>query len=461
MNDAATEKGKQMNTPTDAVAAAYLLGRQGRLSDVEAAQFRDAERLFPGGALGGNALPKDVRFVVSHGKGARFWDTSGNEYIDYVLGSGPLVLGHAHPAIQRAVAEQAGQGTHFFAYLNSRAVDLARKVTPYIRCAERIRFTTSGSESTFHAIRMARAFTGKPRILKFEGAYHGTHDYAQHSTAPKTMRDFPAPTPDTAGIPASVTDLTLVAPFNDVEVLERIVAEHAHELAAVIIEPIQRIISPKPGYLKKVREITARHGALMILDEVVTGFRYGLGGAQAHFDIKPDLATYGKIIGGGLPVGAVAGRADILDQSDPSHKGESGYVYQNGTLQGHPLGCAAALATIAVLEEPGFYDRLFSIADRLRSGLQQVFDRHNMGVIVFGDGPMWHFLFTDRVPENYRDILASDNRKLVRFDIELIRQGIFVLPGNRRFVSIAHTDRDLADTFEAFDRACRAFKTAA
>ena len=446
-----------MSSAANTIAPVHHLGRQGWLSDIEAAQFRDAERLFPGGALGGNALPKDVRFVFSHGKGARFWDTSGNEYIDYCLGSGPLVLGHAHPCVQKAVAEQAMQGTHFFAYLNARAIELARKVKPYMRCAERIRFTTSGSESTFHAIRLARAFTGKTRILKCEGAYHGTHDYAQHSTSPKVTLDFPVPSPDTAGIPPAVTDLTLVAPFNDAETLERLVAAHAHELAAVIIEPIQRIISPKPGYLDKVREITARHDVLLILDEVVTGFRYGLGGAQEYFDIKPDLATYGKIIGGGLPVGAVAGRADVLDQADPTFKGEAGYVYQNGTLQGNPLGCAAALATIGALEEPGFYDRLFGIADRLRNGLQEVFDRHRMGVVVFGEGPMWHFLFTDHPPENYRDILASDTRKLVRFDVELIRQGIFVLPANRRFVSITHTDRDLEGTFDAFDRACIAF----
>jgi glutamate-1-semialdehyde 2,1-aminomutase len=449
-----------MNKPVESIAQEYRLGRQGRLSEAEAAEFRDAEALFPGGALGGNALPKDVRFVVSHGKGGRFWDTSGNEYIDYVLGSGPVVLGHAHPAIAKAIAEQAQRGTHFFAYLNERAVELARKVRPYIRCGERIRFTTSGSESTFHAIRLARAFTGKARIVKFEGAYHGTHDYAQHSTAPKVALDFPQPAPDTAGIPQNVSDLTLVAPFNDAEALERIVAAHAHEIAAVIIEPIQRIISPLPGFLQQVREITRRHGVLMILDEVVTGFRYGLGGAQEYFDIAPDMATYGKIIGGGLPVGAVAGRADIMDQADPTQKGQAGYVYQNGTLQGNPLGCAAAIACIGVLEEPGFYERLFGIADRLREGLQAVFDRNAMGVVVFGEGPMWHFLFTDRVPRNYRDITASDTKALIRFDYELIRQGIFVLPGNRRFVSAAHTDRDLADTFEAFDRACRAFKAA-
>lgn len=453
-------KGVLMNAPSESGLLPYRLGRQGRVTDTERDQFRDAAQLFPGGALGGNALPGDARFVVSHGKGARFWDTSGNEYIDYVLGSGPLVLGHAHPAIQKAVAEQAGRGTHFFAYLNEQAIELARKVKPHIRCAERIRFTTSGSESTFHAIRLARAFTGKDRIVKFEGAYHGNHDYAQHSTSPKRVVDFPTPSPDTSGIPTIVSDLTLVAPFNDPQALEKIIQQHAHELAAVIIEPIQRIISPRPGFLQQVREITARHGVLMILDEVVTGFRYGLGGAQDYFDILPDLATYGKIIGGGLPVGAVAGRADVMDQADPSKKGEAGYVYQNGTLQGNPLGCAAALACIAALEEPGFYDRLFGIARDLRAGLQEVFDRHRMGVVVFGDGPMWHFLFADRPPENYRDILASDTKKLIRFDGELIRQGIFVLPGNRRFVSIAHGPNDLEETFVAFDRACRAFLAA-
>jgi glutamate-1-semialdehyde 2,1-aminomutase len=444
--------------PTRMVAVSRpLLGRRGRLSDREAAEFADAERLFPGGVLGGNALPKDVRFVFSHGRGSRFWDTSGNEYIDYVLGSGALVLGHAHPAIQKAIAEQATRGTHFFAYLNEPAVQLARRVSPYIRCAERIRFTTSGSESTFHAIRLARGFSGKQRLLKFEGGYHGNHDYAQHSTSPKGAAAFPTPVPDSAGIPPEVRDLVMVSEFNDAEALERLVSQHAHELAAVIIEPIQRIISPKPGFLKAVRDITRRHGVLLILDEVVTGFRYALGGAQEYFDIEPDLATYGKILGGGLPVGAIAGRADIMDQGDPGQKGQPGYVYQNGTLQGHPLGCAAALATMDIIEDHNFYPSLFSIADRLRQGLQEVFDRHGMGVVVFGDGPMWHFLFADRPPENYRDILASDQKKLARFDVELIRQGIFVLPGNRRFVSITHTEQDLQDTFEAFDNACKAF----
>jgi glutamate-1-semialdehyde 2,1-aminomutase len=434
------------------------IGRHGRLSERERLEFETAERLLPGGALGGNALPADARFVFARGDGSRFWDSSGNEYIDYVLGSGTMFIGHAHPKIQEAVSEQVRRGTHFFAYLNEQAIELAARVTPHIRCAERIRFTTAGSDSTFHAIRLARGFTGRPKILKFEGAYHGVHDYAQLSTAPKQLANFPTAIPDTAGIPEVVRDLMLVAPFNDVDTLGSILAEHGQEIAAVIIEPIQRIISPKPGFLQAVRELTCEHNILMILDEVVTGFRYGLGGAQAYFDITPDLATYGKIIGGGLPVGAVAGRADIMDQANPSNKGQPGYVYQNGTQQGHPLGCAAALATMDILEEPGLYERVFAISDKLREGLQAVFDDNDMGLLVFGEGPMWHMLFTDKVPQNWRDITSTDTKKLAAFEAEMIRQGLFVLPNNRRFISIRHNERDLAETFEAAERACKVFK---
>lgn len=437
--------------------ASVQLGRHGRLSPAEADQFVMASHALPGGALGGAAMPADVRFVVSHGKGPRFWDTSGNEYIDYVLGSGAMFLGHAHPAVQQAVAEQAGRGTMFFSYLNEPAVAAAARVAKHMRCGERIRFTTSGSESTFHAIRLARGFTGKAKILKFEGAYHGTHDYAQLSTTPKQSSNFPVAQPDTAGIPDVVRDLMLVAPFNDLDVLRSLVEAHAHEIAAVIVEPIQRIISPRPGFLQGVRELTAKHGVVMILDEVVTGFRYGIGGAQAYFDVVPDLATYGKIIGGGLPVGAVAGRADIMDQADPAKKGQPGYVYQNGTLQGHPLGCAATLAVMDVLEAPGVYDSVFAMADKLRAGLQAVADRHRLGLTVIGEGPMWHLLFASRPPVNYADIIRTDMKKQAALETEMLRQGIFVMPNTRRFVSITHTDAELDQTFDAFDRACHAF----
>lgn len=440
------------------VQAVRAIGRNGRLSAKEEQEFADAERLLPGGALGGNALPHDLRFVFARGDGSRFWDTSGNEYIDYVLGSGTMFIGHAHPKIQAAVVDQVARGTHFFAYLNEQAINLARRLRGHIRCAERIRFTTSGSDSTFHAIRLARGHTGRNKVLKFEGAYHGMHDYAQLSTAPRQPSNYPTPVPDTAGIPESVQDLMLVAPYNDPDTLASILAEHGHDIAAVIIEPIQRIISPRPGFLAAVRELTHKHGIVMIMDEVVTGFRYGLGGAQDYFGVIPDLATYGKIIGGGLPVGAVAGCADIMDQADPGKKGQPIYVYQNGTQQGHPLGCAAALASLDILEEEGVYERVFAQADKLRAGLQKVFDDERMGIRVFGDGPMWHMLFTDKVPVNWRDVLAADSKKLAAMEVELIRNGLFVLPQNRRFISIRHTDEDLEATFEAAARACRALK---
>lgn len=444
---------------TGAIAqAGQTIGRNGHISLKEKQEFADAERLLPGGALGGNALPRDLRFVFARGDGSRFWDTSGNEYIDYVLGSGTMFIGHAHPKIQAAVAEQVTRGTHFFAYLNEQAIDLARRLKTHIRCAERMRFTTSGSDSTFHAIRLARGFTGRNKILKFEGAYHGMHDYAQLSTAPRNPSNYPTPVPDTAGIPEPVQELMLVAPYNDPETLASILAEHGSDIAAVIVEPIQRIISPLPGFLQAVRELTQKHSIVMIMDEVVTGFRYGLGGAQDYFGVIPDLATYGKIIGGGLPVGAVAGRADIMDQADPSKKGQPIYVYQNGTQQGHPLGCAAALASLDILEEPGVYERVFAQADKLREGLQKVFDDERMGIRVIGEGPMWHMLFTDKVPVNWRDVLAADSKKLAAMEVELIRNGLFVLPQNRRFISIRHTDDDLEATFEAARRASRALK---
>lgn len=432
------------------------LGWNGGMSAREEALLGLAADQFPGGVLGGNALPDDCRFVFAEGLGSRFRDSSGNEYIDYVLGSGSLFLGHAHPGIVRAVTEQAGKGTHFFALLNEVAIEYGRRLKPLIRCAERLRFTTAGSDSTFHAMRMARAFTGREKILKFEGGYHGVHDYAQMSTTPSGTSN--GPQPDTAGIPAAVQELTLVARWNDLDSVEAMFRAEGQNIAAVIMEPIQRILSPKPGFLHGVQEIARAHGALFILDEVVTGLRYGLKGAQEYFDITPDLATYGKVVGGGLPVGAVAGRADVLDQADPHQKGQPGYVYQNGTLQGHLLGCAAGIATIDILSEPGIYERTFTIADELRVGLKDIFTRNGLGVTVFGEGPMWHFLFTDRVPTTYQDIRKSDLAKLHQLETELIRRGIFILPNNRRFVSIAHDRADLAATFEVVEAVCKAVK---
>ena len=221
---------------------------------------------------------------------------------------------------------------------------------------------------------------------------------------------------------------------------------------------MQRIIAPEEGFLEGLRALCAERGILLVFDEVVTGFRLGLGGAQSYYGVTPDLCTLGKIVGGGTPLGAIAGRADVMEQCDPRHKGEDGYVYQNGTLNGNPLCAAAALATLDELERPGVYERLFEYSGTLRSAIAEVLQRHAMPVVCFGTGPMWHILFADRPPRSHRDVMASDGAALVRLDHELIRQGLFVLPGTRRFVSTEHGDAEIEDTVRAVDRACRRFR---
>ena len=317
-----------------------------------------------------------------------------------------------------------------------------------------MRFLPTGTEAVQAAIRVARRATGRKLIAKFEGAYHGGHDYAALSTAPRQSAD--APQPDSAGIPRSVQDLMIVAPFNDLAAAKKIIAAHAHELAAVMVEPIQRVLAPEPGFLEGLRTLTRDHDVLFIMDEVVTGFRYGLGGAQQHFGVTPDLATYGKIIGSGLPVGAIAGRAEILDRADPHRRGDGTFVDQNGTLQGFNLGCAVGLAALDVLAAPGVYDRVFALAEALRGELRKIVARCGLPARILGYGPMWHVIFASRDPRNYADLLAADNTRLMQLEHALIREGLFVHPGQRRFVSIAHTEQDLDDTLVAFERACRA-----
>lgn len=445
-------------TTTAEAARPPSIGRHGRFTDMERNNLAEAESLLPGGVMGSTRLPDDIALVFSHGRGARFRDTSGNEYIDYCLGSGPLILGHAHEAVVRAITEQAARGTHFFSMLNDQAILLARRIASLVPCAARVRFVSSGSEATFNAMRLARAFTGRPRVLKFEGAYHGHHDYAALSTYPNQTVNYPVALPDSAGIPAGVQELTLIAPYNDFDATRSIVDDHPEEIAAIIVEPVQRIIPPAEGFLEGLRSLCDERGILLIFDEVVTGFRLGLGGAQAYYGVTPDLCTLGKIVGGGTPLGAIAGRAEVMDQCDPRLKGEHGYVYQNGTLNGNPLSAAVALATLDELSRPGVYDRLFAHCTTLRAAIIEVLDRHAMSAVCFGTGPMWHILFTDRPPRSHRDVMASDGAALIRFDQELIRQGLFVLPGTRRFISTEHGDTEIEDTARAVDRACRRFQ---
>src|SRR4051812_29506858 len=274
-------------------------------TDVQGAVVATARRVLPGGTFGNYA----AEVVIREGKGGRVWDESGKEYVDFLLGSGPMLVGHAHPEVTKAVQDQVGLGTTFFAN-NRQGIALAEAIVDAVPCAEQVRFTSTGTEADLYAMRAVRAFRKRDKILKFEGGYHGMSDYALMSLAPKKPGNSTRPTPDSAGIPSSVQDEMVIAPYNDPDALASLLGEHHDTIAGVIIEPFQRIIPPQPGFLAAVRELTAKHKIPLVFDEVVTGFRLAYGGAQEYYKVTPDLCSLGKVIGGGFPLAAVAGKAE-------------------------------------------------------------------------------------------------------------------------------------------------------
>src|SRR5580700_10322275 len=301
----------------------------------------EAKRVLPGGSFGN--MPAEV--IIREGKGGRVVDEAGREYVDFLLGSGPMFVGHAHPEVTAAVAAQLPLGTTFFAN-NRHGIALAQAICDAVPCAEQIRFVCTGTEADLYAMRAARAFRKRDKILKFEGGYHGMSDYALMSLAPAKPGNFPQPVPDSAGIPKSVQDEMLIAAFNDIDMVESIVKENKDELAGVIIEPFQRLIPPNPGFLQALRAVTQKHGIPLIFDEVVTGFRFAYGGAQEYYGVTPDLCTLGKIIGGGFALAAVAGRADIMKHFDKLAVADEDFLFQVGTLSGNPVAAVAGLATL-------------------------------------------------------------------------------------------------------------------
>ena len=416
-----------------------------------------ARTVLPGACLGQNTLPPELSFVVARGEGARLVDLEGRTYLDYVLGSGPLLLGHAHPALVRAVQEQVARGSTFF-WLSEPSIRLAEAVVQAVPCAEQVRFVSTGTEATMFAGRMARAFTRREKILKFEGGWHGLHDYAMvgnwrvPSEAP-----YPHPGPDVGGIPRGALDSVLVAPFNDLESTERIVAGRAGDLAAIIVEPLQRAIRPRPGFLAGLRDLAHRLGALLIFDEVVTGFRLAYGGAQEHYGVVPDLAVFGKALTAGFSLAAIAGRADVMATADPSRKGSLDYAALSGTLSGNALACAAGVAALGELRQPGVYPRLHALGERLRTGLARRAAKLGIPLQVLGDGPIAQAFFVSPDAEltSERALRAADGRKASRFAVECLRRGIFTLPGTKLYLSLAHSDADVDWTLDAMEDALR------
>jgi glutamate-1-semialdehyde 2,1-aminomutase len=409
-----------------------------------------AYHIFPGASLGTFTLPEQQEFVIQRGQGCRVWDADGNVYLDYVMGSGPMVIGHAHPAVIAAVQRQIEHGSTFYG-LNDVAIELGERIVAAAPCAEAIKFCGSGAEATFYALRLARAATGRPNILKFEGGYHGHHDYAMMSVTPTRLAPFPTAVPDSAGIPDGLDQHVLVAPFNDLERTAEIIRRHRDGLAAVIIEPLNRMLEPVPGFLEGLRRVTREVGAILIFDEVVTGFRIAWGGAQEVYGVTPDLATYGKIIGGGLPLAAVAGKRDLMELANPRKKGAPDYVYASGTLNGNPLSACAGLATLDIVRQPGTYDRLNTIGDALRAGLRDIAGRLGIPAQVLGRGPLANIYFTAEPITDYRSGLKSDSRITQQLGRGLLRHGVLTNLAAKIYVSLAHTEAEIQLTLQAFE----------
>lgn len=419
------------------------------------ALFDRAGRVTPGGVNSPVRAFRSVGgdpFFVDRAEGCRIQDVDGNEYIDYVLSWGPLVLGHAHPEVVRAISEAAARGTSYGAPTEME-VELAELVREFVPSMEMVRFVNSGTEATMSAVRLARGFTGRDLLIKFEGCYHGHGDsfLVKAGSGVATLG-----LPNSPGVPAALSRLTITAPYNDLDAAAQIFQQHPNAIAGVIVEPVvgnAGFIQPLPGFLEGLREMATQHGALLIFDEVMTGFRVAPGGAQEHFGVRPDLTTLGKVIGGGLPVGAYGGRRDIMEQIAPV-----GPVYQAGTLSGNPLAMAAGLAQLRILRDSKPHDQLEALAARLVRGLLE--NARAAGIPAVGSslGSMWGVFFTDEPVRNFEDAAAADMELFRRYFHGCLDRGIFFAPSafEAGFISTAHQESDVDITIERAGAALQA-----
>ncbi len=433
-------------------------GIQSAKLDRQADLLDRAGRYLAGGGLGLFVLPPEVNLVIAEGHGSHVTDVSGRDFIDYHLGSGPVLLGHAHPEIVRAVQGQVAKGSTYY-FLNEPVIRLAERMVEAIPCAEQIHFTGSGTEATFFALRLARAATGRQKVLKFEGGWHGINDYALWGTVPSHPSEYPAAAPDSLGIPEALRGLVLVAPFNDAARAAALIEQHASELAAVIVEPLQRVLVPVPGFLETLREVTRRHGIVLVFDEIVTGFRIAWGGAQERYGVVPDLATYGKAMSGGFPMAAIAGGQEVMKHLDARRVDRAHLVWASGTLNGNPVSAIAGVTALDILSRPGSLDHFHHVGGRLRREIEALGARHGFAVQTPGEDAVFGVRFTDRRPlRTWEDLLTADKDLNLRWSIELIRRGILTNPNEKFYLSLAHTDADVDRTLEACDEAFKAIK---
>jgi len=410
--------------------------------------FELSQRLIPGGV---NSPVRAFRGVggtpifFREGKGAHLIDVDGNRYIDYVGSWGPMIVGHAHPSVIEAVQKTAARSLSFGAPTELE-LEMAQMITELVPSIEQVRLVSSGTEATMSAIRLARGFTGRSKLIKFEGCYHG-HGDALLVKAGSGLLTFG--NPSSAGVPPEVAAQTLVLDYNNTEELERIFAEMGKQIAAVIIEPIagnMNFVMPSAGYLQTLRHLCTEHGTVLIFDEVMTGFRVGLQGAQGHFGITPDLTTLGKVMGGGLPAAAFGGRRDIM-----AHLAPLGAVYQAGTLSGNPVAVAAGLATLDLVREPGFFERLSATTEKLVHGLTDAAQQAGVAFSGASLGGMFGIFFSAAAPADYAQVMACDRERFSRFFHAMLKHGVYLAPSayEAGFVSAAHGNTEIERTIAA------------
>lgn len=409
--------------------------------------FDEAKKVLPGGVSSPVRAIKPYPFYTKRASGSKIIDIDGNEYIDYVMGYGPLLLGHNHPAIKEAVIKQLSDGW-LYGTPTELEVTLAKEIIKLYESIDMVRFVSTGTEATMGALRAARGFAGKNKFIKIEGGFHGAHDAAlvKAGSGATTLG-----TPDSAGVPRDFTKNTLQVPYNDIEAMTAAIEAYREDAAAVIIEPVLGNIGPilpKEGYLEEVRAVTKENDVVLIFDEVITGFRLAMGGAQEYYGVTPDMTTLGKILGGGFHIGVIGGKREIMENISPK-----GAVYQAGTFNGSPVSMAAGLAVIDTLTKEKVHQKVNKAGDSLRSALSDVISDLGLDYSVSGVGSMFKVFFGD-MPYNYQDALKCDKEKFNVFFKKMLASGIFLPPSQyeTNFLSLAHSHEDIDKTIEAYQR---------
>lgn len=420
--------------------------------------FEMAQHLIPGGvnspvrAFG--SVGGSPRFV-ERAEGAYIWDVDGNRYLDFIGSWGPMILGHNHPAILEAVVEAAKRGLSYGAVTASE-VTMAKLVCSLVPSIDMVRMVNSGTEAVMSAIRVARGFTGRDKIVKFAGCYHGHCDAMLVKAGSGVMTSG---VPDSAGVPKGCAQDTLTAVYNDIQSVEALFADHPQEIAAVIVEPVAAnmgVVTPKEGFLQALRALCTKEGALLIFDEVITGFRLGLTGAQGYYGVTPDLTTFGKIIGAGMPVGAYGGRREIMELVSPV-----GSVYQAGTLSGNPVAMAAGICQLKLLQaHPEIYDRINQLGEQLRQGMRKLTERYELPCQVTGVGSLSCLFFTPEPVTDYATAKTADTTAFGRYFLSMLNRGCYFAPSQFEaiFLSNAHTEADIAETLYKMEQTFQAMK---